>query len=145
MPGTGPAVVQTGALRALALVCYEAVFPQNAGSVDQRPDYLLQITNDAWFGTYAGPQQHLAQARMRAIEQGLPLVRSANTGISAIIDAAGGIRAQLPLGQHGFVDAPLPGALPPTLYSRTGDLPVSILIFLGVGLTVLRGRRQIID
>lgn len=145
MPGTGPAVVQTGALRALALVCYEAVFPQNARSVDPRPDYLLQITNDAWFGTYAGPQQHLAQARMRAIEQGLPLVRSANTGISAIIDSAGGIRAQLRLGQHGFVDAPLPGALPPTFYSRTGDLPVSILIFLGVGLTVLRGRRQIID
>ena len=83
-------------------------------------------------------EHHLAQARLRAIEQGLPLVRSANTGISAVIDPRGRIIASLPLGTHGFVDAALPESLPPTLYARTGDLPVLILVVMGLaGLTVL--------
>ena len=136
--GPGPAVISVGALRALPLICYEAVFPRNARVPGDRPDLLLQVTNDAWFGTSAGPQQHLAQARMRAIEQGLPLVRSANTGISAVIDPRGRIIASLPLGTHGFVDAALPESLPPTLYARTGDLPVLLLVVMGLaGLTVL--------
>lgn len=107
-----------GALgKALPLICYEAIFPRDARS-DTRPDWLLQITNDAWFGTLTGPQQSLAQARFRAIETGLPMVRAANTGISAITDARGTVRASIPLGQAGAVTAVLPRALPPTLYVR---------------------------
>ncbi|MBK0327427.1 apolipoprotein N-acyltransferase [Rhodobacteraceae bacterium F11138] len=142
--GPGPQVVDFGALGlALPLICYEAVFPQDATGTPERPDFLLQITNDAWFGEYVGPYQHLAQARMRAIEQGLPMVRAANTGVSAMIDPQGRLIASLPLGQAGFVDAPLPAPLPPTLYARTGDLPVLALLIAGLGIGVLRQRRTI--
>jgi apolipoprotein N-acyltransferase len=137
-PGPGPEVVRLGGLDALALICYEAVFPRNTRVDGARPDLLLQITNDAWFGTSSGPQQHLAQARMRAIEQGLPLVRSANTGISAVIDPRGRIVTSIPLGTHGFVDAGLPMPVPPPLYARTGDWPVAAL--LAIGLVALAGR-----
>ncbi len=127
--GAGPTILDLGkAGRALAMICYEAVFPQHARLRGDRPDFLMQITNDAWFGTYAGPQQHLAQAQMRAIEQGLPLVRAANTGVSAMIDTRGRIVDQLPLGVHGHLDAALPPAGPVTLYSRTGDWLVFILL-----------------
>ena len=106
--------------KALPLICYEAIFPRDARSFE-RPDWLLQITNDAWFGTITGPQQSLAQARFRAIETGLPMVRAANTGISAITDARGRIQAFIPLGQAGAVTARLPAALSPTLYARHGE------------------------
>ena len=91
---------------------------------------MLQITNDAWFGTFSGPYQHLAQARMRAIEQGLPMVRAANTGVSAVIDAKGKLLQHLPLGQAGYLDAVLLAPWPPTVYSRFGDG----LVFLLLGL-----------
>jgi len=126
---------------ALPLICYEAIFPTLAAS-DPRPDYLLQITNDAWFGTLAGPQQHFAQARFRAIEQGLPLVRAANTGISAIIDAKGQVIRHLPLGVAGALEGHLPGAIKPTVYSRTGDLPILGLLLICMALLVLRRRRR---
>lgn len=129
--GPGPVVMDLGALgKALPLICYEAVFPQDVANVDERPDYLLQITNDAWFGTASGPYQHLAQARMRAIEQGVPLIRAANTGISAMVDPWGRITKQLPLGQAGYIDAALPLPLAPTLYARTGDAPVFLLLLI---------------
>jgi apolipoprotein N-acyltransferase len=122
--GTGPRRLDLGWLgRPLPLICYEAIFPAEVGS-GERPDWLLQITNDAWFGTFSGPYQHLAQARFRAVEQGLPMIRVANTGVSAVIDSTGHIVASLPLGQGGYVDAALPPVSPPTVYSRTGDLPV---------------------
>lgn len=141
--GQGPEILDLGrAGTALPLICYEAVFPQHAKAPDGRPDMLLQITNDAWFGTYAGPQQHLAQARMRAIEQGLPLIRSANTGISALIGPRGAILAQLPLGEHGFLDHAVPPALPPTLYSKIGDAPVLALVVLLIGAVFARSRRN---
>ena len=111
----------------MPLICYEAIFPQLVNGWTARPDWILQITNDAWFGHVAGPQQHLAQAQFRAVEQGLPLVRVANTGISGVIDARGRIRAAIPLDEAGFLDVDLPGALPQTLYSRTGDWLVLIL------------------
>lgn len=141
-PGEGPKLIDLGdAGRALPLICYEAIFPQDMRGTE-RADWLLQITNDAWFGRIAGPQQHLAQARMRAIEQGLPMVRAANTGISAVIDARGRIRASLPLNEAGKLDARLPGALAPTPYARTGDWPISALIvLLSIGLS-LRSRRE---
>lgn len=118
---------------ALPLICYEAIFPSDLRAAPGRADWILQITNDAWFGTFSGPQQHLAQARFRAIEFGLPFVRAANTGVSAVIDARGGLVAALPLGVAGKLDAELPGSLPPTLYARLGDLPLlgSVLAVLG--------------
>ena len=126
----------------LPLICYEAIFPQMANFSHPRPDWILQITNDAWFGKLAGPQQHLAQARVRAIEQGLPLVRVGNTGISAIIDSRGRMVAHLPLGAAGKLDGVLPGSLAPTLYSKTGDWLILVLLLIGTG-AVLVKKRQI--
>lgn len=143
-PGPGPSLLDLGPLgQALPLICYEAVFAHEVNRPPQRPQFLLQITNDAWFGDYAGPQQHLAQARMRAIEQGLPLLRAANTGISAIIDPLGRITASLPMGVSGFVDAALPAPAPPTLYSRTGDLPVALLLVLALFVQQILVRRHL--
>ncbi len=140
--GPGPQILNIGGIgKALPLICYEVVFPQDVGGANQRPDYLLQITNDAWFGTNSGPYQHLAQARMRAIEQGLPMIRVANTGVSAMIDPWGRITADIPLGEAGFVDAILPSPRDPTLYAHTGDTPVIVLLLIaGIGLFGLQSR-----
>lgn len=142
--GPGAEVLDLGALgKAMPLICYEAVFAHNLHSQSsERPDFILQITNDAWFGQYAGPQQHLAQARMRAVEQGVPLVRAANTGISAMIDPFGRMIAALPLNEAGYIDAPLPMPISPTLYSRTGDIPLIVLVVLALCGVAIRGRRQ---
>lgn len=127
--GPGPELIDAGVLgRALPLICYEAVFTQDVNGAPGRADFLVQITNDAWFGTRSGPYQHLVQAQMRAIEQGVPMMRSANTGVSAMIDPLGRITAQLPLGQAGYVDAALPLPQRATFYSRTGDSPVFIIL-----------------
>lgn len=131
--GPGAQVLDFGEMgRALPLICYEAVFAHDVNAAPERPDFIIQLTNDAWFGRAAGPRQHLAQARMRAIEQGLPLARSANTGISAMIDPHGRVLAALPLNAAGFVDAKLPAPLPPTLYGRMGDLPFALVLLLGL-------------
>ncbi|WP_299676737.1 apolipoprotein N-acyltransferase [uncultured Roseobacter sp.] len=141
--GPGPRTLDFGALgRGLPLICYEAVFPHEVNAAPERADFIVQITNDAWFGRDIGPQQHLAQARMRAIEQGLPLMRAANTGISAMIDPHGRILHSLPMGEAGFVDATLPLPRAPTLYSRSGDLPLVLL--LCVGLVVARLHRTVL-
>ncbi|WP_171238953.1 apolipoprotein N-acyltransferase [Ruegeria sp. HKCCA5763] len=131
--GPGPELMDMGELgNALPLICYEAVFPQDVNGASGRADFLLQITNDAWFGTRSGPYQHMVQARMRAIEQGLPMIRSANTGISAMIDPLGRVTASLSLGEGGYLDAVLPLPQQSTIYSRTGDSAVLvILLFLG--------------
>ncbi|GGM05698.1 apolipoprotein N-acyltransferase [Pseudooceanicola nanhaiensis] len=130
-PGEGPRAIDLGpAGRAIPLICYEAVFPAEIRSVAERPDVLLQITNDAWFGTFSGPYQHFAQARLRAVEQGLPMVRVANTGISAVIAADGTTIAALPLGETGYLDVPRPAAAAPTLYARIGSWPLLGLVIL---------------
>ncbi len=139
--GTGPRVLDLGTFGKIQpLICYEAIFPQHLHMVE-RADWILHITNDAWFGQLVGPYQHLAQVRMRAVEQGLPVVRAANTGVSAVIDAHGQVTADLGLGVRGFLDADLPPALPPTPYARTGDWPALVLMaLLALGLA-LTGRR----
>jgi apolipoprotein N-acyltransferase len=123
-------VILPGIGAAVALICYEGIFAEEIGYDGDRPRLLLLITNDAWFGEAVGPLQHLAQARLRAIEQGLPMVRVANTGISAMIDAKGRITASLPMGVDGAIDAALPRALPATVYSRAGDWPLLAVLFL---------------
>ncbi len=104
------------------LICYEAIFPEEAVPTAMpgtpRPGFMLNVTDDGWFGRTAGPYQHFAQARLRTIEQGLPLLRAANTGISAIVDAYGRILAQLPLGEEGVVDGVLPGKIAPPPFAR---------------------------
>ena len=127
--GAGPKVLDLGAKlgKVLPLICYEAVFPQDLRT-GERADWILQITNDAWFGTVSGPFQHAAQARLRAIEQGLPLVRVANTGLTEVIDARGRITTSLPFGTNGYLDAALPGALPAPPYARWGEIPTLLLL-----------------
>lgn len=144
-PGPGARLMELGGVgQALPLICYEAVFPDFIHSAPARPDFLMQITNDAWFGAFSGPYQHLAQARLRAVEQGLPMVRVANTGVSAMIDPYGRITAALPLNEAGWLDAALPLPLPPTIYARTGDLPMLVLIpgLLLISAVFLRRRRH---
>lgn len=142
--GPGPQVLDLGPKlgRVLPLICYEAVFPQDLRAAPARADWILQITNDAWFGNLTGPFQHAALARLRAIEQGLPLVRVGNTGVTAVYDARGRVTASLPFQTEGALDAALPGALPATPYARAGEWPVLVLLAgLALGLAVA-GRRK---
>ena len=125
--------------RALPLICYEAIFPGNLVASDDRPSWIVNLTNDGWFGISTGPYQHLQQARLRSIEEGLPLVRAANTGISAVIDPLGRIVARLDLGIEGVLDARLPAAIPPTIYARVGDVPAATIAVVAL-LFVLRRR-----
>ncbi len=143
-PGPGARLLDMGRLgTALPLICYEGVFPRDVAAAKGRADYLLLITNDAWFGQISGPFQHLAQARLRSAEQGLPMIRAANTGVSAIIDAAGRITAEIPLGQAGYLDAALPPPAPPTPYARTGDWPaLALLVCLALVPLLLHRRRK---
>lgn len=128
-PGPGlETLTVPGLPPASPLICYEAIFPGRV-TAGPRPAWLLNVTNDAWFGISSGPYQHFTAARFRAVEEGLPLVRAANNGISAVVDAYGRITAQLGLGETGFLDASLPPAVVATPYSRVGDMAV-----VGLGL-----------
>ena len=114
-------------------ICYEAIFPEEVALNNSRAGVIMNVTVDTWYGDTPGPYQHLAQARLRAIEQGLPLVRDANSGISAVIDPVGRIVAALPLNVEDILDSKLPAALASTFYSRFGDLGlVILLIFTGL-------------
>lgn len=119
------------------LICYEVIFPGEVVSKDQRPEWLVNATNDAWYGNSSGPYQHLDISRMRAIEHGLPMARAANTGISAMIDPVGRVIARKNLNETGFIESALPEALPPTLYDRWGDM-VFFLSCALVALSVIR-------
>ncbi|WJR82001.1 apolipoprotein N-acyltransferase [Bradyrhizobium sp. NP1] len=127
---------------ALPLICYEAVFPADIATQGERPGWIVNLTNDGWFGISTGPYQHLAQARLRAIEQGLPVVRAANTGISAVLDPVGRIVARLGLGVEGVLDSTLPTTIAPTLYARFGDIPAAIMVGAALVFVLLRRRAK---
>lgn len=127
---------------AAPLVCYEIIFPGKVMPPGPRPGVLVNLTNDAWFGRTPGPYQHFAQARMRAVEEGLPLVRAANTGISAIVDPMGRIVASLALGEEGLVDGPLPQPLETVPIAGRfpgGVLATLLLAALALAITPLCG------
>lgn len=127
--GPGPATLDVPGLPPFSpLICYEVIFPGAVKDSHNRPDWLLNVTNDAWYGKTAGPHQHFEIARVRAVEEGLPLVRAANTGISGIFDGYGRVTAYLGLGERGVVDADLPVALPITPYGRFGDVILVLLL-----------------
>jgi apolipoprotein N-acyltransferase len=130
-----------GAPKMLPLICYEAIFPGAAVPAGERPGWLVNVTNDGWFGISTGPHQHFQQARVLAIAEGLPLVRAANTGISGVIDPLGRVIASLPLGTEGVLDARLPQAIAPTFYARYGDGAMILLLIAGL-LAVGRRRLQ---
>lgn len=126
--GTGPSTLPVqGAGLAEMQICYEAIFPHSFPNADPRPDWVLNVTNDGWFGNSAGPYQHLAQLRMRAVEQGLGIIRVANTGISAVLDSTGGYVMQSRVGEATAFDSPIPKALPPTFFARWGELGFALL------------------
>jgi apolipoprotein N-acyltransferase len=122
--GDHPHVLDAGVAPPVTpLICYEVIFPHEVvDPAGPRPGWLINVTDDSWFGPWAGPQQHFLIARVRAIEEGLPIARAANTGISAMIDPLGRVGAHLALNKMGVVDAALPRALVPPLYARLGDL-----------------------
>ena len=124
------------------LICYEAIFPGEVMPASGRPDYLVNITNDGWFGRSSGPHQHLDAARMRAIEEGLPVVRAANTGISAIIDAYGRIVASLPLAEEGVLDGFVPSERPTTLFQHDGSTFVLAFNVFFILLALLGKRKR---
>ena len=131
-----------GAPIALPLICYEIIFPGEVVPPGIRPGWIVNVTNDGWFGISTGPYQHFQQARLTAIEEGLPLVRAANTGISAVIDPLGRIVASLPLGREGVLDAPLPRPISAPFYARFGDAPVTIIVAIALFI-VIRRRLQL--
>jgi apolipoprotein N-acyltransferase len=127
--------------RMLPLVCYEIIFPGAAVPRDDRPEWVLNLTNDGWFGISSGPYQHFRQAQVRMIEEGLPLVRAANTGISAVVDPVGRVITRLPLGTEGVLDSGLPRSIAPTLYARAGDSLAGLITAIAF-LIVIRRRTR---
>lgn len=130
--GPGPVTVRVPGLPPFSpLICYEVIFPGAVLDAADRPAWLLNVTNDGWFGRSPGPYQHLVSAQFRAVEEGLPLARAANTGITAMIDPYGRVVASLPLGQEGVLDAALPQALHLTLFARFGvAIPIILALLL---------------
>ncbi|WP_342453036.1 apolipoprotein N-acyltransferase [Pararoseomonas indoligenes] len=140
--GPGPVAMPLPGLPPVGpLICYEVIFSGQVVGAD-RPGWLLNITNDAWFGISAGPHQHLATARLRAVEEGLPLARAAQTGISASFDAHGELITSLGLGETGYLLSPLPAAAPPPPFARFGLLIPAILSFLALVAGWLGTRRS---
>jgi apolipoprotein N-acyltransferase len=144
IPGPGPRTLDLGPWgKAGVQLCYEIVFSGHVVDRAHRPDYIFNPSNDGWFGAF-GPPQHLAQARLRAIEEGLPILRATTTGISALIDSRGVVRGHLPMHIAGRLDGTIPPAAPPTLFARLGNiLPLAwALVFLLLGRVAIRRRAR---
>jgi apolipoprotein N-acyltransferase len=142
-PGDHPHVLDAGIAPAMTpLICYEVIFPHAViDPKEPRPDWLVNVTDDSWFGPWAGPQQHFLIARFRAIEEGLPIARAANTGISAMIDPLGRVRDRLELNRMGVVDVGLPARLAPPPYARFGDLIFFLFMVTGAFIGCMLGRK----
>ena len=132
--GPGPKTIDLPGLPPFApLICYEVIFPGAIVDERDRPAWILNVTNDAWYGRTSGPYQHFAIARTRAVEEGLPLVRVANNGVSGIVDEVGRVVARIDLNTVGYADLPLPAdTSPATLYARGGDWILLALLCLGL-------------
>ncbi len=141
-PGPGATTLELpGAPPVMPLICYEAIFPGFVHAVADRPAWLLNISNDAWFGVTAGPRQHFNQARYRAIETGVPMIRSAARGVSGVVDAHGRTRVEIPPGEEGVRDVNLPRPVGVPLYGWWGDVPVWIVVLtILAGVLILRRR-----
>jgi apolipoprotein N-acyltransferase len=146
-PGPGPRTIDLGAPwgKIGFQLCYEIVFSGHVVDERDRPEFIFNPSNDAWFGAW-GPPQHLAQARLRALEEGLPVLRATPTGISAVIDADGELLKSLPWRTAGFIDTRLPPSRPPTLFARLGNvLPFLFalaLVLVAVGTERIAMRRE---
>jgi apolipoprotein N-acyltransferase len=141
--GPGPHTVDLAAFGKIGLqICYEIIFSGQVTDPALRPNFLFNPSNDAWFGDW-GPPQHLAQARLRAIEEGLPVLRSTPTGISAVIDASGHIQHSIPMHTAGRIDTRIPVAFAPTLFARSGNIaPISLAILLIIAAIAIRIRKR---
>ena len=127
------------------LVCYEIIFPGNVIAPNEQPAWFLNLTNDAWFGVTPGPYQHFEMARMRAVEEGIPVVRVAGGGISGVVDPLGRVTGKLGLGQTGFLDVALPRPLvQKTLYSVYGSIIFLVMVFafLTIGMIIKSDPKQ---
>jgi len=141
-PGPGPRTLELPGWGKIGLqICYEIIFPGEVIDRQHRPDFIFNPSNDAWFGRW-GPPQHLAQARLRAAEEGIPVIRSTPTGISAVIDANGRIVKALPWRTAGVIDAALPRPHAPTLFARFGNIIPLLLAFLLVASGIVLGRAR---
>ena len=142
-PGPAPSpITPLGVSPVQPLICYEALFPGLSGKIGPRPAWLLNISNDAWFGATSGPWQHLNIAGYRAIEAGLPIARATPTGVTTMIDAFGRPGPRLGLGRIGVIDAVLPPALPKTPYARWGDLSLALMILASALMEIVSRLRR---
>lgn len=141
--GTGNRTLKVEGLPPFSpLICYEVIFPGAVVDRKDRPEWMVNVTNDGWYGKTAGPHQHFEIARVRAIEEGLPLVRVANTGISAIVTPLGAITTSIDLGTSGSTEARLPAPLPPTIYARFGDALFFLMLSLLMVMVAVRHDRK---
>jgi apolipoprotein N-acyltransferase len=131
--GPGPRSIKLAGLPPFAaMICYEVIFPGAVVDETDRPAWMLNVTNDAWYGRSSGPYQHFAIARTRAVEEGLPLVRVANNGVSGVVDPVGRVVARIDLNTIGYADLPLPAEGPQTLYARYGNEALVALLLIAV-------------
>ncbi|MDX2209720.1 MAG: apolipoprotein N-acyltransferase [Sphingopyxis sp.] len=141
-PGPGPRTIDLGRFGKVGVqVCYEIIFSGQVVDRANRPQFIFNPSNDAWFGSW-GPPQHLAQARLRAIEEGLPVIRATPTGISAVIDAQGRVRESLPMGVAGRIDTRLPPPHEPTLFARYGNILPLLFASLLLAFAIASGRAR---
>jgi apolipoprotein N-acyltransferase len=124
------------------LICYEVIFPGAVVDPNDRPALIVNVTNDGWFGTSTGPSQHFATARFRSVEEGIPMLRAANTGISGVVDAYGRVETRSNLVVEAVIDATIPPALPATPFARFGLLAVLPLIVLALIPILFRVRKS---